>query len=80
MGVDEPRRRQGVGRAFEEDLLRRATEVGCRRVQLLSHEDRRDEAHRFSSSLGFAAEAEGFRIALGPARGCATRRIRARVV
>jgi GNAT superfamily N-acetyltransferase len=60
--VDELQRRRGVGRALVDALLGRAADLGCRRVQLLSHKDRRDDAHRFYASMGFSPEAEGFRI------------------
>jgi GNAT superfamily N-acetyltransferase len=61
--VDEKARRHGVGRALVADLVRRCTEAGCYKMQLLSNK-RRTEAHEFYRSVGFEAMAEGFRMYL----------------
>jgi GNAT superfamily N-acetyltransferase len=58
--VDEEARRHGVGRALMADLVRRCTQAGCYKMQLLSNK-RRSEAHEFYRSVGFEAMAEGFR-------------------
>ena len=63
--VAEEHRRRGVGRMMVERALDDARAAGCRKVQLLSHKRHsEDGAHDFYRSLGFAAEAEGFRIFL----------------
>jgi ribosomal protein S18 acetylase RimI-like enzyme len=63
--VDESSRRMGVGRALLRQLLQDATDRSCRKVQLLSHKRHRDDgAFAFYESLGFTAEAEGFRLYL----------------
>lgn len=60
--VSEPHRRQGVGAALIECVLAEAADRSCRKVQLLSHKRHRDDgAFAFYESLGFTAEAEGFR-------------------
>jgi ribosomal protein S18 acetylase RimI-like enzyme len=58
--VDETRRSKGIGRALMEYCLARAREAGCYKVVLTSAK-RRERAHKFYSSLGFEASAEGFR-------------------
>jgi GNAT superfamily N-acetyltransferase len=58
--VDEVARRHGVGHALVAELVRRCTEAGCYKMQLLSNK-RRTEAHEFYRSEGFEAVAEGFR-------------------
>lgn len=58
--VDEKARRHGVGRALVAEIVRRCTEAGCYKMQLLSNK-RRTEAHEFYRSVGFEAMAEGFR-------------------
>jgi GNAT superfamily N-acetyltransferase len=60
--VSEPHRRKGVGAALIERVLAEAADRACRKVQLLSHKRHRDDgAFAFYESLGFTAEAEGFR-------------------
>jgi GNAT superfamily N-acetyltransferase len=63
MLVAADHRRQGVGRRLVEQLLTAAREAGCHKVQLLTHKRHAtDGAHAFYRSLGFTAEAEGFRL------------------
>jgi GNAT superfamily N-acetyltransferase len=65
MVVVAAHRRRGVGRLLLERLLDDARAASCRKVQLLSHKRHVDDgAHDFYRSLGFAAEAEGFRLYL----------------
>jgi GNAT superfamily N-acetyltransferase len=65
MVVAQAHRRRGVGRMLLERLLDDARTASCRKVQLLSHKRHvGDGAHDFYRSLGFAAEAEGFRLYL----------------
>jgi GNAT superfamily N-acetyltransferase len=67
MVVDESHRRRGVGRLLIERLLADATAAGCHKIQLLTHKRHaHDGAHDFYRALGFTAEAEGFRLYLGP--------------
>jgi GNAT superfamily N-acetyltransferase len=55
-------RRQGIATAILERVLVDATAAGCNKVQLLSHKRHAtDGAHGLYTSLGFEAEAEGFR-------------------
>lgn len=61
MVVDSRHRRNGIGRSLIDDIVGRAREGGCRRLQLLSHNDHVDDAHEFYNSCGFVAEAAGFR-------------------
>ncbi len=61
MVVDKRYRRQGVGRLLMDYAIARAKEAGCYKIQL-SSDNRREEAHRFYSSLGFKASAHGFRL------------------
>jgi GNAT superfamily N-acetyltransferase len=53
-------RRQGVGRALIEDVVRRCESAGCYKIQLLSRRHRH-AAHSFYESVGFRVTAEGFR-------------------
>jgi GNAT superfamily N-acetyltransferase len=58
-------RRKGVATGLMERALRDAQSLGCNKVQLLSHKRHAvDGAHRLYESLGFEAEAEGFRLYL----------------
>lgn len=63
--VRDEHRRHGVARAMVERSLRDAKVAGCHKVQLLTHKRHaHDGAHSFYQSLGFEAEAEGFRLYL----------------
>lgn len=65
MHVFEGHRRRGVARRMVERLLADARADGCHKVQLLTHKRHAvDGAHDFYRSLGFKAEAEGFRLYL----------------
>ncbi len=65
MYVRDEHRRRGVARMMVERLLNDARSAGCRKVQLLTHKRHAcDGAHAFYRSLGFEAEAEGFRLYL----------------
>jgi GNAT superfamily N-acetyltransferase len=67
MVVAVSHRRGGVGRMLVTRLLSDARAASCRKVQLLSHKRHaHDGAHAFYRSLGFAPEAEGFRLYLDP--------------
>lgn len=58
-------RRRGVAKALVERVLADARAAGCFKVQLLSHKRHAtDGAHDLYRSLGFSAEAEGFRLYL----------------
>jgi len=55
-------RRRGVARLMLERALADAAGLGCHKVQLLSHKRHADDgAHDLYRSVGFTAEAEGFR-------------------
>ena len=58
--VDADTRRAGIGSALMGDVLQRAEEAGCYKVQLISRKDR-PAAHDFYRSLQFEPSAEGFR-------------------
>ncbi|MEM7286049.1 MAG: GNAT family N-acetyltransferase [Actinomycetota bacterium] len=65
--VNSAWRRRGVARAILTRLLDDAAAQGCHKIQLLAHKRHAtDGAHDFYRSLGFEAEAEGFRLYLGP--------------
>ncbi len=65
--VRQEHRRRGVGRMMVDRLLDDAETAGCAKVQLLTHKRHAgDGAHAFYRSLGFEAEAEGFRLYLRP--------------
>lgn len=56
-------RRQGVARLMLERALETARRESCFKVQLLTHKRHaNDGAHDLYRSLGFEAEAEGFRL------------------
>lgn len=60
-------RRRGVARLLLHQALEDARAASCRKVQLLSHKRHaEDGAHQLYRSLGFIAEAEGFRLYLDP--------------
>lgn len=65
MYVRDEHRRRGVARMMIERLLDDAKRAGCHKVQLLTHKRHaHDGAHAFYRSVGFDAEAEGFRLYL----------------
>jgi len=57
-------RRQGIATKVMGRILSDARAAGCNKVQLLSHKRHASGAHCLYTSLGFAAEAEGFRLYL----------------
>ncbi|MFE0735806.1 GNAT family N-acetyltransferase [Streptomyces sp. NPDC058855] len=57
------RRGGGLGRVLMERAVARARGRGCALVQLTS-DKRREAAHRFYASLGFARSHDGFKLAL----------------
>jgi ribosomal protein S18 acetylase RimI-like enzyme len=59
--VDRNHRQAGIGRALMEAAISRARNARCGTVELLSSKERVD-THRFYRSLGFEAQAEGFRL------------------
>lgn len=63
--VDASYRRRGIASEMIRSALADAEEAGCDKVQLLSHKRHAtDGAHEFYTRLGFAPEAEGFRLYL----------------
>nr|BFE84126.1 GNAT family N-acetyltransferase [Planobispora longispora] len=56
-------RGQGLGRKMMGWAIERGRERGCAVVQLTT-DKRREDAHRFYDSLGFAASHEGYKLAL----------------
>lgn len=54
-GVKEAHRRQGIGRALQEHVLRRAKALGCYQVRSVSDGDH-PENHRLKLTMGFAVE------------------------
>ncbi|MGH4027432.1 N-acetyltransferase family protein [Actinomycetota bacterium Odt1-20B] len=61
--VRADRRGAGLGRTLMERAVERARARGCALVQLTS-DKRREDAHRFYVSLGFARSHEGFKLSL----------------
>lgn len=61
--VNEKHRRSGTGKLLMNYCEKKAREVGCYKVQLLSDKSRK-EAHEFYKSIGYRASAEGFRLYL----------------
>ncbi len=58
-------RRQGVATSLMQRAIADARSAGCYKVQLLSHKRHADDgAHGLYLGLGFASEAEGFRLYL----------------
>jgi len=58
-------RRRGVARLMLGRILDDARAAGCHKVQLLSHKRHADDGgHQLYRSVGFEAEAEGFRLYL----------------
>ncbi len=65
--VAYPHRRRGVASLLLQRALEDARAASCYKVQLLSHKRHADDgAHELYRSLGFSAEAEGFRLYLDP--------------
>ena len=63
--VSEAHRRRGVARLMIQRALADARALSCRKVQVVSHKRHADDgAFAFYRSLGFDAEAEGFRLYL----------------
>ena len=65
MVVDAAHRQQGIGGALMEVAIDAAREVGCYKVQLISHE-KRDAAHMLYKRAGFDAPVTGYRRYLDP--------------
>lgn len=61
--VDEQYRRRGIGKLLMDYVIARSKEAGCYKIMLTS-DKRREQAHQFYESLGFAASAHGFRLYL----------------
>ncbi|MFJ2772890.1 GNAT family N-acetyltransferase [Streptomyces sp. NPDC087300] len=61
--VRADRRGGGLGRQLMERAVARARARGCALVQLTS-DKRREDAHRFYASLGFARSHDGFKLSL----------------
>jgi N-acetylglutamate synthase-like GNAT family acetyltransferase len=59
--VNHKCRRKGIGKKLMQYSIARARQEGCHRIELCSSKGRR-EAHRLYQSVGFKAEAYGFRI------------------
>jgi len=60
-------RRTGVATQVLQRVLDDARTAGCHKIQLLTHKRHAtDGAHAFYRSMGFEAEAEGFRLYLAP--------------
>lgn len=65
MVVAADMRRQGVARQIVNRILDDAAGAGAKKIQLLTHKRHAtDGAHDFYRSMGFQAEAEGFRLYL----------------
>jgi GNAT superfamily N-acetyltransferase len=63
--VTHDHRRRGIATQIMRQVLADADAAGCYKVQLLSHKRHAtDGAHALYQSLGFSAEAEGFRLYL----------------
>ncbi len=61
--VDARLRSQGIGGALLDEMERRASELGCYRIQLTSNL-RRPDAHRFYEAHGYAGSHRGFKKSL----------------
>lgn len=65
MVVSMAHRRQGLASRILQRLLDDARELGCHKIQLLTHKNHAlDGAHDLYRANGFTAEAEGFRLYL----------------
>ncbi|MCW2766136.1 MAG: family N-acetyltransferase [Nocardioides sp.] len=65
VAVKYEHRRRGVARQILARVLEDARAAGCYKVQLLTHKRHStDGAHDLHTALGFAPEAEGFRLYL----------------
>ncbi len=65
MVVPVAHRRRGFASAILQRLLDDARELGCHKIQLLTHKNHAlDGAHDLYRANGFVAEAEGFRLYL----------------
>lgn len=65
--VSAQQRRMGIARQIIDRILADADAAGCNKIQLLAHKRHAtDGAHAFYRSMGFEAEAEGFRRYLRP--------------
>lgn len=63
MVVAASHRRHGIARQIISQVLTDARAAGCHKIQLLTHKRHAtDGAHSFYRSMGFDAEAEGFRL------------------
>ena len=54
-GVKKDQRRQGIGRALQEETIKRAKALGCYQVRSVS-DDTHPENHQLKLSMGFAVE------------------------
>ncbi len=54
-GVKLDQRRQGIGRALQEETIKRAKALGCYQVRSVS-DDTHTENHQLKLSMGFAVE------------------------
>ncbi|MEM8926006.1 MAG: GNAT family N-acetyltransferase [Actinomycetota bacterium] len=67
MVVKAAYRRRGVAMAILKRILDDARQLGCHKIQLLSHKAHAvDGAHDLYRAAGFEPEAEGFRLYLTP--------------
>ncbi len=66
MVVSAAHRRTGIARQLIMHILQDAKDSGCHKIQVVTHKRHADDgAHEFYRSVGFEAEAEGFRRYLG---------------
>ncbi len=65
MVVSSSHRRRGVAGEILRHVIADARSAGCHKIQLLAHKRHAfDGAHDFYRSIGFEAQAEGFRLYL----------------
>ena len=70
MYVLDEHRRRGVAKMMVARLLDDAKNLGCHKVQVLTHKRHaQDGGHALYRALGFEAEAEGFRLYLDKPKG-----------